>query len=80
MSESADELTAKEAAQLLGVGRDTILRYYQRGLLPGRGIPLGLRTRYWFKRADVEALKARLAHARKDRNGYRPNGNQGAPE
>jgi phage terminase Nu1 subunit (DNA packaging protein) len=56
-----DEVSAGEAALILGVSRDTVQNYRARGILSARGERRGLTTWYWYKRTEVEALAARLA-------------------
>lgn len=64
MGKQDDEISAAEAAALLGVTtEETVHNYRRRGWLPARGERRGLRMRYWFDRAEVEALAQRLSAA-----------------
>lgn len=60
---NVDELTAEEAAAILGCSRSTIARMARIGRLkPSRKLP-GLRGPYLFRRADVEKLRDEMAAA-----------------
>lgn len=59
--EDDTEISAREAAALLGVDISTVYRYAKQMLLLERKKPYGLlRWRHWYRRSDVAALKERL--------------------
>lgn len=56
-----DLMTTSEVCGLLGIGSSTVSRWAMSGALaPARKLP-GLRGAYLFRRADVEALRAKAA-------------------
>ena len=57
----ADEITAAEAAEILGTGRRQVIRLVGRGNLTfTRKLP-GQTGSYLFRRAEIEALRDALA-------------------
>jgi hypothetical protein len=60
------ELTAEEAAPLLGVrSPETVIAYHQRGLLEGRSEWAGLVRRYYFTQAGIDRCLERLHEMRR---------------
>jgi hypothetical protein len=67
MGRQADELTAREAAPLLGLtSEEAVLNYYRAGRIEGREEPRGVmgRKRIWLNKASVEALAAKGSPAK----------------
>lgn len=60
-STPSDEITAAEAATILGTVEETAHNYRRRGILSAREERRGFRSRFWFRRSEVEALARRLA-------------------
>lgn len=62
MGKQADEVSAREAADILGASVETVYHYARTGRLAARIEPRALAgRRLWFKRAEVEALKRQAA-------------------
>lgn len=64
---AGDSITTRQAAAELGVAQRSVVRYILLGRLPARRVwePDGP---YLVKRADVEALKPKVAKARERRH------------
>lgn len=60
------ELTAEEAAPLLGVKTpETVMQYYRRGWLEGRSEWAGLTKRYFFTQPGIDRCLERLQQERR---------------
>jgi hypothetical protein len=67
MGQREGEMTAKEAAALLGLTTiQAVLNYYHAGKIEGREEPRGVmgRKRIWLNKASVEALAAKGSPAK----------------
>jgi hypothetical protein len=70
MGRQEGEISAREAAPLLGLtSEETVLSYYRAGRIEGREEPRGVmgRKRIWLSQASVEALAQKTPSAGKSR-------------